>query len=241
MTDGETLAEFAPTGTLRVALNHGNRVLVARDGTGAACGISVELARALADHLGIGLTFVEFERAVDVSASVEKNLWDVGFLAVDPERARTIDFTAPYVRIEGCYLVGAHCPAADAHDLVASGAPVGTVDGTAYTLTLRRKPGAETLVVHEDIHAALAALDAGEVAAIAGIRQAMEGEAALREGARVVFPPFMEIRQAMAMPMGRPNASAALPDFLAEILRNGTVGDILEAHGVDRHCALVPK
>lgn len=241
MTSSEILAEFAPTGTLRVALNHGNRVLVARDDTGAACGISVDLAHALAEHLGIGLTFVEFERAVDVSASADKEIWDVGFLAVDPERARTIAFTDPYVRIEGCYLAGPQCPAADAHELVGSGVLVGTVEGTAYTLTLRRKPGAEFLVVHEDIFAALDALDAGEVAAVAGIRQAMEGEAALREGARVVFPPFMEIRQAMAMPKGRHTASAALSAFLADILRNGTVGDILEAHGVDRHCALLPK
>lgn len=75
---------------------------------------------------------------------------------------------------------------------------------------------------------------------MAGIRQAMEGEAALRDGARVLFPPFMEIRQAMAMPIGRPEASAELQAFLAGALRQGKVGDILETHGVDRSSAIVP-
>lgn len=235
-----TIAQFAPTGTLRVALNHGNRVLVSRDATGQPRGISVDLARALARHLGLELAFVEYERAADVSSSATNNEWDVCFLAVDPERAKTITFTDPYVRIEGCYLAGPQCDAVDAPSLVASGQKVGTVNGSAYTLTLQRKPGAENLVVHDDILAALDALDRTEVQAIAGIRQAMEGEAVKRQGTRVLMPPFMEIRQAMAMPAGRPDASRALSAFLDDALRRGIVGDILEAHGVDRASALLP-
>lgn len=234
------LQEFAPHGVLRVALNHGNRVLVGRHEDGTPFGISVDLARALADHLGLDLAFVEYERAVDVSSSATQDAWDVCFLAVDPERARTIAFTEPYVRIEGCYLAGAHCPADTADALVASGAEVGTVRGSAYTLTLQRKPGAERLVFFENVHAALAALDREEVAAIAGIRQAMEAEAEARPGSRVLLPPFMEIRQGMGLPQGRPAASKALSAFLSEMARSGRVGDILEAHGVDRDCAILP-
>lgn len=232
---------FAPTGILRVALNHGNRVLVGRDDNKKPVGISVDLAHDLARHLGLDLQFIEFDRAVDVSSSAEAEIWDVCFLAVDPERAKTIAFTAPYVRIEGCYLAGAHCTAVDAVELVTAGVPVGSVKGSAYSLTLQRKPGAESLMMFEDIFAALDALDRGEVQAIAGIRQAMEGEAEKRPGSRVLLPPFMEIRQAMAMPQGRPAASAALSAFLSEAATSGRVGDILAAHGVDRNCAIVPE
>lgn len=236
----ETIREFAPTGSLRVALNHGNRVLVSRDNDKRPFGISVDLARDLAAHLGLDLQFVEFERAVDVSSSAESGLWDVCFLAVDPERAKTIAFTAPYVRIEGCYLAGAACKAAHTEDLINSGAAVGSVKGSAYSLTLQRRPGARNLVMFNDISDALRALDRAEVQAIAGIRQAMEGEAAKRPSSRVLQPPFMEIRQAMAMPQGRPAASAALSDFLARALQSGRVGDILQVHGVDRGCAILP-
>ena len=33
--------------------------------------------------------------------------WDMAFLAIDPGRADQIDFTAPYIEIEGTYLVPA--------------------------------------------------------------------------------------------------------------------------------------
>ncbi|SIO07565.1 transporter substrate-binding domain-containing protein [Vannielia litorea] len=234
----ELKSQYAPHGTLRVALNHGNRILVGRDANSAPVGISVDLARTLADTLDLPLEFVEFDRAVDVSSSATEDTWDVCFLAVDPKRAETIDFTAPYVRIEGRYLAAPSCDAADATALVQSGLPVGTVKGSAYTLTLERKPGAEHLKVYEDIHAMLAALDAGEVAAAAGIGSVMEAEGEGRPGSRALSPPFMEIRQAMAIVKGRPLAAAHLKDFVAQLAREGKVGDILERHGVARSCAM---
>ncbi len=236
----EMIYEFAPHSVLRVALNHGNRVLVGRDEHGAPFGISVDLAKALARHLGLDVRFVEYERAVDVSSSAQEDAWDVCFLAVDPERAKTIAFTAPYVRIEGCYLAGPNCDVEDAEALIRDKARVGSVEGSAYTLTLVRKPGADALILYPDIHAALAALDSGAVDAIAGIRQAMTEEAKARPGSRVLLPPFMEIRQAMAMPQGRPQASEVLAQFLADAAQEGRVGAILETYGVDKSCAIVP-
>lgn len=114
------------------------------------------------------------------------------------------------------------------------------VDGSAYTLYLARKPGAEHLVYYPDIQAALKALDSGEVAAIAGIKDVMQVEAALREGSRVVEPHFMEILQAMGMPVGRPKAADYLSAFIADLARSGRVGEILERHGVSATCAVIP-
>jgi polar amino acid transport system substrate-binding protein len=233
-------AEYAPTGTLRVALNHGNRILVSRAADGSPQGISVDLARALGAELSLPVEFVEYERAVDVSDSATAGAWDVCFLAVDPKRAEVLDFTHPYVRIEGRYLAGPDCTAATSDELVASGAPVGTVEGSAYSLTLQRKAGAEHLVVFPDIYAMLAALDAGQISAAAGIGDVMDAEAALRPGARTLRPPFMEIRQAMAIVKGRPQAAAHLRDFLAQLTATGGVGDILEVHGVSRQSAVIP-
>lgn len=234
----ELLRAFAPTGTLRVALNHGNRVLVSRDNSGSAKGITVDIAHALAERLGLPLTFVEKERAIDVSSIASDGVYDICFLAVDPERARTIDFSSPYIRIEGSYLVAHACETADAKTLVVQGHKVGTVEGSAYTLELARKPGAEHLVYYPDIHAALKAMDQGEVAAIAGIKNVMEAEAILREGARVVKPPFMEILQAMGAPAGRPGVAQYLTEFVADMARSGHTGEILERHGISAACAV---
>mgnify|MGYP001400410055 CR=1 FL=1 len=237
----ELRREFAPCGILRAALNHGNRVLVSRDGTGEAQGITVDLAHALAERLSLPLQFVHYDRAGDVSAAAPQGVYDVCFLAVDPERARTIFFTDPYVQIEGRYLVAASCHARDAASLVEEGHKIATVDGSAYTLDLSRKPGAENLVHYPDIPSALKALDEGQVLAMAGIGSVMAKEAALRPGARVVDPPFMTIRQAMGMPAGRPNAAAYLADFVRDMAISGRVAEILERHGVSGDCAVVPE
>lgn len=230
---------FAPSGVLRVALNHGNRVLVARDAKGAPYGITVDLAQALAAALDLPLRFIHRDRAIDVSSAATDDLYDICFLAIDPERAKTLSFTPPYIIIEGRYLAGPECGAGTAQALVASGQPVGTVEGSAYTLDLERKAGAAQLVRYPDIAAALAALDRSEIAALAGIGKVMEVEAASRPGARVLDPPFMEIGQAIAMPAGRPDAMSFLSGFVADLARSGQLGEIFERHGVPASAAPV--
>ena len=66
----------------------------------------------------------------------------------------------------------------------------------------------------------------------------MEAESNKCTGARMLSPPFMEIRQAMAIVKGRPNAAAHLKDFISRMAKQGIVGDILERHGLSRDCAM---
>lgn len=240
MADRDGLrSEFAPTGVLRAALNHGNRVLVSCDEDGTARGITVDLAHALADELGLPLEFVHFDKAGDVTAAATSGVYDVCFLAVDPARAETIFFTVPYVKIEGRYLVAPSCTTRDAGTLVAEGLKVATVQGSAYTLDLSRKPGAENLVIFPDFQSAAAAFDSGSVPAMAGIGAVMQKEAELRPGSRVLNPPFMTICQAMGMPLGRPAAAEFLAGFVQSMLASGRVGQILERHGVSAACAAI--
>src|SRR5690606_1086025 len=76
----ELRREFAPTGVLRAALNHGNRVLVSRDEDGTARGITIDLAHALASELGLPLEFVHFDKAGDVTSAATSGVYDVCFL-----------------------------------------------------------------------------------------------------------------------------------------------------------------
>lgn len=232
--------EFAPTGRLRVALNHGNRVLVSPFDAPKLAGITVDLAHALAERLGVEVEFIHKKRAIDVSSVAADDVYDICFLAVDPARAETIDFTDPYVAIEGSYLAAPACPATGSAQLVADALPVATVDGSAYTLHLSRQPGAEHLVHFPSLQMALAALDRGEVMALAGIGTVMQIEADKRPGARILTPPFMEIRQAMGIPSGRPDAADYLSAFVREMAVSGEVGKILERHGVSADCAVIP-
>ena len=106
--------ELAPSGKLRAAINFGNSVLAQRDPAGGEPrGVSAELARELARRLRVPIEYVAFDAAGKVFDAVKTDAWDVAFLAIDPVRAAGIEFTGPYVVIEGAYVVPVEFAAAD--------------------------------------------------------------------------------------------------------------------------------
>jgi polar amino acid transport system substrate-binding protein len=101
---------FAPTGRLRASINLGNPILAGRDGAGNAQGVSVDLARAFGERLGLQVELVVFDTAGKSVDAVAGGQADIGFFAIDPKRGEHIAFTPPYVLIEGAYLVRQDSP-----------------------------------------------------------------------------------------------------------------------------------
>src|SRR5688572_10530651 len=102
----DVVQAFAPTGVLRASINLGNPILANRSaGTGEVGGVSVDLARAFAQALGVPIELLIFDAAGKSVEAVTAERADVGFFAIDPLRGQGIRFTAPYVLIEGAYLV----------------------------------------------------------------------------------------------------------------------------------------
>ena len=106
--DPALIREIAPTGRLRASLNMGNPVLAhSRTAAERPAGVTIDLARSFAALLGVEVQFLEFDTPGKSGAAVAGGEADIGFLAVDPKRAEGLHFTAPYVQIDGCYLVRA--------------------------------------------------------------------------------------------------------------------------------------
>jgi polar amino acid transport system substrate-binding protein len=226
------VGELAPHGALRAALNYGNVVLVRR---GAAedtpTGVSPDLARELARRLGVPLAFVPYERAGDVSGSAAADDWDICFLAVDPLRANVIAFTEPYVAIEGSFLVRQFAASASPGDVERLALKVGATKGSAYELHLSRVSKSARIVCFDTFEQASAAMLAGEIDALAGVRQAMEMFAAGNAGYRVLPESFMSIRQAIGTKIERPRAAAYLRSFVDEMKSSGFVAAALSRSG----------
>src|SRR5688500_11271750 len=99
-------ADLAPTGTLRAGINQGNPILAQKDpATADLRGITVDLSRELARRIGVPVVLVPYDAAGKMTDALKTGDWDLAFLAVDPARAEEIAFTAPYLEIEGTYLV----------------------------------------------------------------------------------------------------------------------------------------
>ena len=100
------LSAFAPAGRLRASINLGNAILAGKDPvSGQPAGVSIDIARAFASRLGMPLELVVFDTAAKSVEAVKNEQADLGFFAIDPLRGEGISFTAPYVLIEGAYLL----------------------------------------------------------------------------------------------------------------------------------------
>lgn len=221
---------LAPTGRLRAAINYGNIVLAQRSATGELGGVSVDLARELAARLDLPLDLVPFDTAGKVTASAGQDTWDVAFLAIDPVRAGDIDFTPPYVQIEGTYLVREDSPIRTIEDADREGAQIAVGRGSAYDLFLTRAIRRASLVRATTSADAVKLFVDQKLDAAAGVKQPLVLFARDTPGFRVVEGRFMSIDQAMGVPKGRPEALGYLADYVEEMKASGFVAAALERH-----------
>ena len=226
---------LAPGGRVRAAINLGNPVLAHRDEvTGEAGGLSVDLARALARELDRELELILCAKAALSVDAVRSEQADVGFFAVDPARSEGLRFTAPYVLIEGSYLVGRSSGPRDNAEVDRPGNQVAVGEGSAYDLFLSRELQAAQIERVTDAPAVLQAVQAGRVQVAAGIRQVLEGWAEQDASLRVLPGRFMVIQQAMGLPAGRGEAAGeALGEFVERMKSSGFVAESLSRHGIE--------
>ena len=223
---------LAPTGTLRAAINFGNPVLAQRGPDGAPGGVSVALAAELAKRLGVPLAIVPFDSAGSVTAALKDGRYDIAFMAIDPVRGEGMDFTAPYVLIEGGYAVRTASPLTTIDSVDAPGVTVLVAAGSAYDLYLTRALTHATLRRYPTGNDAAAAFGRGEGDALAGVRQVSVRLVAQTPGLRMIPGRFMSIKQAVATPKGRdPAGLATLQAFVAEMKASGFVAQALADTG----------
>ena len=223
------LKDLAPTGKLRAAINFGNPVLAQRGPNGEPQGVSAELAAALAKRLGVPLDYVRFEAAHKVFEALAAGSVDVGFIAIDPKRAAEVEFTPPYVLIEGTYMVRQDSPLKDVGDVDKPGIKIGIGLGSVYDLYLTRTLKHATLVRSDN---GVAAFVRDNLDAAGGIKQPLAAYAAAHPGLRMLDGRFMLIRQALGLPKGRGEAVGAfVRAFIAEMKESGFVADALKRSG----------
>jgi polar amino acid transport system substrate-binding protein len=223
----------APTGTLRVALNLGNPLLVHLNTQGQPEGVSVDLAHAYAERLGLPLSFQIVKVAAESVAAVTDAQADIGFVAVDPVRGAGIRFTAPYLLIQGAYAVRQDSPLQANDEVDRAGHHIVVGQGSAYDLYLSREIRHATLVRAASSQAVVQTfVEQGHTVA-AGVRQQLEADLARFPGHRLLPSHFMVIQQAMGVPKTRDAAvGAALAQFVEDMKASGFVAAALQRHGV---------
>ncbi len=225
---------LAPTGLLRASINLGNPILARWDACrSTASGVSVDLAAELAKRLQVELRPMVFDAAGKSVSAVTGEQADVGFFAVDPLRGEGLLFTAPYILIEGSYLVRNESGIESNEQVDAEGVRIMVGRGSAYDLYLSRELKNARIVRADTSPAVVDEFLAQEVEVAAGVRQQLASDSARLAGLRLLPGRFMVIQQAMATPRSR-GAEAAdyLSRFVEDMKSSGFVADAMARHHI---------
>jgi polar amino acid transport system substrate-binding protein len=232
--DPRVVNAFAPTGKLRASINLGNPILANKDAaTGQAAGVSVDLACAFAERLGVGIELVVFDAAGKSVEAVAQEQADIGFFAIDPLRGQSIAFTDAYVLIEGSYLVPSGSPIQSNDEVDRDGHRVAVGKGSAYDLYLTRELRHAEIVRAPTSPAVVDTFIELQLDVAAGVRQQLQADAARVPNLRLLPGRFMVIQQAMGTPRSRGELAAAfLRQYVEEMKASGFVARALARHGI---------
>lgn len=224
----DILSDLVPIGTLRASINLGNSVLAQGNETDPS-GVTVDIARELGARLGVGVELLCFLAAKESFEAMNQGRADICFLAVEPARAETVAFTAPYVVIEGVFVVAEGSSMTSPADVDQPGVRIGANEGSAYDLFLTRTLAHAQLVRASD---GVVAFIEQQLEVAAGIRQPMAAFVASQPGVRMLEPRFMEIQQAVGTSRGRESATINfLHAFVEELKADGFIADALRRSG----------
>lgn len=236
----EVRQALTPTGKLRVGLNLGSPAYAVKDpASNEFKGVGYDLGNKLAERMGVAFEPVFYPTIAALIASAKSGDWDVTFIGVTPDRARNLDFTAPYLALEFGYLILG----------TSSISALGDVDRPGVRVTVQETSTADVffsgalknavLVRGSGLAGALELLKSGKADAFAGSKANLAALSAGLPGSRVVDgSPGGEL-QAMALPKGKTGGMAYVQKFLADAKAQGLVKQAVDRAGL-RNAAVTP-
>jgi polar amino acid transport system substrate-binding protein len=235
----EIVAELAPTGTLRAGINLSNFLLVTgRTASGDPEGVSPGMARAVAERLGVPIRYVPFAKPGLLADAVDDNVWDIGLIGAEPQRAEKIAFTAAYAEIEATYLVPAGSKITAIDQVDRPGVRIAVTARAAYDLWLERNIKHATVLRVEG--GALAKFRDEGLEVLAGLRPGLLTDLDKVPGARILDGQFTAVQQAIGTRRRNSAAAAFLRDFVEEAKASGLVAGLIAQHDV-RGLSVAPR
>jgi polar amino acid transport system substrate-binding protein len=229
----DVLAQLAPTGVLRAGINLGNFLLVTgRSAAGNPEGVAPDMARAVAERLGVPVRYVPYPRPGELADAVGTGAWDIGLIGAEPQRAERIAFTAAYCEIEATYLVPAGSPIGSIAEVDRPGVRIAVTARSAYDLWLERNIRHATLVRTESLDAAFERFVGEGLEVLAGLRPRLLSDAGKLPGSRLLDGKFTAVQQAIGTARANEAAAAFLRGFVEEAKASGLVARLIERHGV---------
>jgi polar amino acid transport system substrate-binding protein len=228
-----TRAELAPSGKLRVGINHSNFLLVTPGSPlGAPKGIAPDLALELGKRAGVPLEWISFDAAGKLADAVKDAAVDVGFLGNEAQRADVIAFSPAYVELPVTYLVPEGSSIRSLADVDRAGVRIAVSARSAYDLYLSRNLKHAQLARAEGIPASVKLFVDQRLEALAGLKPGLMDEAAKIRGSRLLDGQVTAVQQSIGAPKSRQAVADYLRAFVEDAKRSGLVARLIEKFGV---------
>ena len=231
--DQKIVDQLAPTGALRAGINLSNFLLVTgKASNGDPQGVSPDMAKEVADRLGVAVTYVSYDSPGLLADAAQANEWDIGNIGAEPQRAETIAFSAAYCEIEATYLVPNGSPLQTIADVDKPGIRIAVTARAAYGLWLQNNIKHAELVPTNSLDEAFEVFERDKLEALSGLRPRLITDVGKLPGARILEGQFSAVQQAVGTPRKNSEAAAWLADFVEQAKASGFVASLIEKHKV---------
>jgi len=232
-TEHDVISRLTRRGVLRAGINVANGLLVSRMSlSGDPEGIAPDIAREIAARLGVQVTYVPFASPGELTDAAEDDVWDIGLIGVEPERAKRIAFTPAYVEIEATFLVPAVSVLTSVDEVDRPGMRIAVAAGSAYGLWLARNMEYATLVWSDTHDFAYRKFVDKRLSALAGLKAQLLSDVDRFSGTRVLDGRFTVIQQAIGIARCGEAAYKFLCDFVEDAKASGLVERLIRRHHV---------
>jgi polar amino acid transport system substrate-binding protein len=226
-------AELAPTGVLRAGINLSNFLLVTgRTDAGDPVGVAPDMAGAIAESLGVPIKLVPFKSPGELADQAGKDIWDIGLIGAEPQRAAVMTFSAAYVEIEATYMVPPGSAITSIDQVDRKGVKVVTSARSAYGLWLENNIKNAELIQIAGLDGAFNKFKDDKIDVLAGLRPGLLKDIAKMPGATILPGKFSAVQQAVGCNKPAAEGARYIAHFVENAKKSGLVGGLIEKHKV---------
>ena len=227
------LKQLAPKGYLRAAINLSNFLLVTGvDKNGDPEGVSPDLAKALANELNVEVKLIPFQRPGELADAVSDDIWDIGNIANEAERAKSITFSSPYTLIESTFLVRDSSYINSLSDVDREGVRIAVAERSAYDLWLTENIKNAELIRAKSIDLSFSIFQENEYEVLAGLKPKLIDDLKNTENCKILPGAFTFIKQCIGSKPGNPEAEKFINNFIEKNIENGFIEKLLIKYDV---------
>ena len=236
----ETISKkLAPTGILRVGINMSNFLLInGKDSNGLPEGVSPDIGKKLARELNLKCKLVQFKKPGLLADAVNEDMWDIGNIACEKERSKTIDFTDPYVNIDANFMFRKKDNFKTNDDINLTGIKIAVLERSAYDLWLTENFKNVELIRVNTIEESHQLFREDKVNVLAGLKPKLIEEIKTNNDFQMINSPFTYIKQSIGIKKGAPEILDFLNKFISKLIKEGYVESLLKKHNVQNKLSI---